>query len=79
MPVPSGGMLMIRGHEADWMIATVGELGEAANFLKKLRRSAGKISRNTESILELEDRTGRGVGRHPHLLVHCSRTSAAWT
>ena len=41
--------------QADWMVATVGELGEAANFLKKLKRSEDGITGNSESNMVLED------------------------
>jgi NTP pyrophosphatase (non-canonical NTP hydrolase) len=38
---------------SDWMTATAGELGEAANLIKKLNRVRDGIPGNTESAEEL--------------------------
>lgn len=38
---------------SDWLTATMGELGEAANFAKKLNRVRDGISGNTETEEEL--------------------------
>lgn len=38
---------------SDWMVATLGELGEAANVLKKLNRVRDGIPGNKESEAEL--------------------------
>lgn len=38
---------------SDWMIAMTGELGEAANIVKKLNRVRDGIPGNTESLDEL--------------------------
>lgn len=39
---------------SDWMTATMGELGEAANVLKKLNRERDGIPGNTQSAEELK-------------------------
>lgn len=39
---------------SDWMTATVGELGEAANIVKKLNRIRDGIPGNKETFQELE-------------------------
>ena len=41
---------------ADWMVATVGELGEAANILKKLKQSEDGILGNSETDIDLEEK-----------------------
>lgn len=41
---------------SDWMTATAGELGEAANIIKKLNRVRDGIPGNTESPSELRDK-----------------------
>jgi NTP pyrophosphatase (non-canonical NTP hydrolase) len=38
---------------SDWMTATMGELGEAANIVKKLNRVRDGIPGNTETLHEL--------------------------
>jgi NTP pyrophosphatase (non-canonical NTP hydrolase) len=38
---------------SDWMVATMGELGEAANVLKKLNRERDGINGNTETVAAL--------------------------
>lgn len=38
---------------SEWMTACIGELGEAANVLKKLNRARDGIEGNTESVEEL--------------------------
>ncbi len=38
---------------SDWMTATFGELGEAANVAKKLNRVRDGITGNTEGVIEL--------------------------
>ena len=37
----------------DWMVAVMGELGEAANFLKKLNRSRDGIAGNNQNDAKL--------------------------
>lgn len=39
---------------SDWMTATVGELGEAANLVKKLNRERDGVPGNTQSKEQLE-------------------------
>ncbi len=39
---------------SDWMVATMGELGEAANVLKKLNRARDGIPGNSETVEQLE-------------------------
>ncbi len=39
---------------SDWMTATMGELGEAANIIKKLNRVRDGIPGNSETLEELE-------------------------
>ncbi len=39
---------------SDWMTATVGELGEAANVVKKLNRVRDSVRGNTETAEELQ-------------------------
>lgn len=41
---------------SDWMTATAGELGEAANIIKKLNRYRDGIPGNTESEAELRSK-----------------------
>ena len=41
---------------SDWMVAILGELGEAANVLKKLNRVRDGIKGNKETHLELEQK-----------------------
>lgn len=40
---------------SDWMVATMGELGEAANIVKKLNRFRDGIPGNKHTIEELRD------------------------
>lgn len=40
----------------DWMTAVLGELGEAANIIKKLNRARDGIPGNTESPQELREK-----------------------
>lgn len=40
---------------ADWMIALIGEVGEACNIMKKLQRASSGMRGNNESILELQE------------------------
>jgi NTP pyrophosphatase (non-canonical NTP hydrolase) len=47
---------------SDWMIATLGELGEAANILKKLNRVRDGIPGNKESADQLRDKLRREIG-----------------
>jgi NTP pyrophosphatase (non-canonical NTP hydrolase) len=52
---PAGFNHPINGWSAsDWMTATVGELGEAANIIKKLNRVRDGIPGNTETPEELQ-------------------------
>lgn len=41
---------------SDWMVALLGELGEAANVIKKLNRVRDGIPGNTEGPVELKQR-----------------------
>lgn len=47
---------------SDWMVATVGELGEAANVLKKLNRVRDGIRGNKETEQELRDKFRKEIG-----------------
>ena len=47
---------------SDWMLATVGELGEAANIAKKLNRMRDGVPGNKESTAELEAKFRREIG-----------------
>lgn len=40
---------------SDWMVAACGELGEAANIVKKLNRCRDGVPGNTQSEAELRD------------------------
>ncbi len=40
---------------SDWLTATVGELGEAANIIKKLKRAEDGIPGNTEPLERLKE------------------------
>lgn len=44
---------------SDWMTATMGELGEAANIVKKLNRYRDGINGNTETEAILREKLGR--------------------
>jgi NTP pyrophosphatase (non-canonical NTP hydrolase) len=44
---------------SDWMVATFGELGEAANVVKKLNRYRDGIRGNKELPHELKEKLGR--------------------
>lgn len=46
---------------SDWMVATLGELGEAANVLKKLNRYRDGIAGNTASKAELIEQFEREI------------------
>ena len=46
---------------SDWMLAVVGELGEAANIAKKLNRVRDGIPGNVESELELRAKLRREI------------------
>ena len=41
---------------SDWLTAVVGELGEAANIIKKLNRVRDNIPGNKETEIELKDK-----------------------
>ena len=41
---------------SDWMVATAGELGEAANIIKKLNRIRDGVPGNTETGPELREK-----------------------
>jgi NTP pyrophosphatase (non-canonical NTP hydrolase) len=47
---------------SDWMTATFGELGEAANIVKKLNRVRDGIPGNKASDKELRDKLRRELG-----------------
>lgn len=47
---------------SDWMVATLGELGEAANVAKKLNRVRDNVPGNKEHVAELRDKLRREVG-----------------
>lgn len=44
---------------ADWMTATVGELGEAANVIKKMKRAQDGIKGNKEDMATLQNKLQR--------------------
>ena len=46
---------------SDWMVATMGELGEAANVLKKLNRERDGIKGNTTSAAALRTQLRREI------------------
>lgn len=47
---------------SDWMTATLGELGEAANIVKKLNRVRDGVKGNKETEAELRAKLKREVG-----------------
>jgi NTP pyrophosphatase (non-canonical NTP hydrolase) len=47
---------------SDWMTATLGELGEAANIVKKLNRVREGVPGNKESEAELRAKLKREIG-----------------
>lgn len=47
---------------SDWMLATMGELGEAANVAKKLNRVRDGIAGNKETPQELRDKLRKEIG-----------------
>jgi NTP pyrophosphatase (non-canonical NTP hydrolase) len=47
---------------SDWLVATVGELGEAANVIKKLNRHRDGIPHNKETETELRAKLQRELG-----------------
>lgn len=47
---------------SDWITATVGELGEAANVAKKLNRIRDGVRGNKESEAQLRDRFRQEIG-----------------
>ena len=47
---------------SDWMTATMGELGEAANIAKKLNRYRDGINGNTEAEAALREKLRREIG-----------------
>lgn len=47
---------------SDWMTATLGELGEAANIVKKLNRVRDSVPGNKETEIELRAKLKREVG-----------------
>lgn len=60
---PSGFNHALNGWSAsDWMTAIMGELGEAANVVKKLNRVRDGIPGNRESESELRDKLRREIG-----------------
>lgn len=40
---------------ADWTVATLGEFGEAANIIKKLKRDEDNIRGNAETVMQLHE------------------------
>lgn len=46
---------------SDWMTATFGELGEAANIAKKLNRMRDGIPGNVETLEELKDKLAEEI------------------
>ena len=46
---------------SDWMTAVTGELGEAANIVKKLNRCRDRIPGNTETEEELREKLGEEI------------------
>lgn len=49
-------------NASGWMTATLGELGEAANIVKKLNRFRDGINGNKETEAELRDKLLREIG-----------------
>lgn len=47
---------------SDWMTALVGEVGEAANVLKKLNRCRDNINGNDQTEVELQEQFEREIG-----------------
>jgi NTP pyrophosphatase (non-canonical NTP hydrolase) len=47
---------------SDWMTATLGELGEAANIAKKLNRIRDSVRGNTETEKQLRESLRREIG-----------------
>lgn len=47
---------------SDWFLATMGELGEAANIAKKLNRIRDGIKGNKETEQELRDKLRKEIG-----------------
>lgn len=47
---------------SDWMVATMGELGEAANVLKKLNRCRDGINGNKETRAQLVAKLRQEIG-----------------
>ena len=47
---------------SDWFLATMGELGEAANVAKKLNRIRDGIKGNKETEAELRDKLRKEIG-----------------
>lgn len=46
---------------SDWMTATMGELGEAANVVKKLNRERDGIKGNTATVTVLREQLAREI------------------
>ena len=60
---PQGFNHPLNGWSAsDWMTATVGELGEAANVIKKLNRYRDGVPGNKVSEQELRDQLRKELG-----------------
>ncbi len=46
----------------DWMVAACGELGEAANVVKKLKRASDGLPGNKKTEAELREQLGEELG-----------------
>lgn len=59
---------------SDWMTATMGELGEAANIVKKLNRCRDGINGNTETEAMLREKLARELA---DVFIYLSLTAQA--
>jgi NTP pyrophosphatase (non-canonical NTP hydrolase) len=60
---------------ADWMVALTGELGEAANIVKKLKRAEDGLVGNKETVEELLVKLRREFGDIQIYLDHVARAA----
>lgn len=47
---------------SDWVVATVGEMGEACNIIKKLNRAKNKMKGNKEDVQQLQAHLAAELG-----------------
>lgn len=60
--------------ESDWLVAILGELGEAANIQKKLNRVRDGIIGNKETVRELENKLALEIAdTYIYLDLFCQR------